>query len=449
MNKLFIIIKREYLSKVCKKSFFVLTVLGPVLLALLIVLPAVLKEKTQKTYNITVVDSIPKTVINSDTIAFFQGKFKSNETVNFSYESDISKAQQMLKDNKTDLVLEIVKTNDNPPIKTFSYFADNEPSLEAKEEVLQQTKQIFRNSVLMVNYDMTKEDIAQINNPQISSYITDIRTGKESFSEVKMILGAVLGFMIYFFIFFFGGQIMRSVSEEKTSRIVEVLISSVKSIYLLFGKIIAVALVGLTQLGLWIMLSALLLGGLKIAKPDLFAAKEKEKIELNQRIITADKINTMDINSSSSPQIAEGLSAINVPLIAGMFLLYFLLGYLLYGALFGAVGSLIDDDADAGQFSLPITIPLIFAMICTPIVMQDPSSSVASWLSLIPFTSPMIMLVRIPYGVPVWQLYVSVILLILTVAASMYIAAKIYRKGILMFGKQIKYKDLFKWIKTK
>lgn len=449
MNKLFIIIKREYLSKVKKKSFFVLTLLGPILMTLLIVLPVLLKENASKSYDILVVDSTPKTVIGGDTVSFFKNKFKSNEKVIFSYADDVAKAQQDLKEGKTDLVLEIVKSNDKPPIKTFSYFADNEPSMEAKEDVLQQVKTIFKNSVLMVNYDMSKEDIAIINDPQIESYITDIRTGKESFSEVKMVLGAILGFMIYFFIFFFGGQIMRSVGEEKTSRIVEVLVSSVKSIHLLFGKIIAVALVGLTQLGLWIVLTLLLLGGVKIAQPDMFATQQQEKIELNERVFSANKISTLDVDTTPANKAIQGLQAINFPLVIAMFLLYFLLGYLLYGALFGAVGSLIDEDADAGQFSLPITVPLIFAVICLPLVMEDPSSQLAQWLSIIPFTSPMIMLVRIPYGVATWQILLSVILLIVTVIGCMYIAAKIYRTGILMYGKQIKYKDLFKWIKKK
>ena len=449
MNKLFIIIKREYLSKVSKKSFFILTLLGPLLMTLLIVLPVLLKQNTQKSYDVAVIDNVPKTVINSDTVSFFKGKYKSNEKVIFSYADDVTQAQKDLKEGKYDMVLEIVKSNDKPPIKAFAYFADNEPGLEAKEDVIQQTKQICRNSLLMVNYDLSKEDIAMINDPQIDTYITDIRTGEESFAEMKMILGAILGFMIYFFIFFFGGQIMRSVSEEKTSRIVEVLVSSVKSVYLLFGKIIAVALVGLTQLGLWVVLTLLLLGGFKIANPDIFNTAPKTQIELNERVVSADKINALDIDKQPVNEVLQGLNAINVPLVAGMFLVYFLLGYLLYGALFGAIGSLIDEDADGGQFSLPITVPLIFAIICVPMVMEDPSSSLAQWLSIIPFTSPIIMLLRIPYGVPVWQISVSVAVLILTVIVSIYISAKIYRTGILLYGKQIRYKDLFKWIRTK
>lgn len=449
MNKLFIIIKREYLSKVSKKSFIVLTILGPVLLALLITLPIIISNNSQETYNITVVDSTPKTIINGDTISFFEGKFRSNEMVNFSYSKDIAMAQKNLKDGKTDMVLEIVKSNDAHPIKTFSYFADNEPSLEAKEDVKSQTEQIFKNSILMVNYNMSKEDIGLINNPQIDSYTTDIRTGEESFSDVKIIVGAILAFMIYMFIFMFGGQIMRSVSEEKTSKIVEVLVSSVKSIHLLFGKIIAVALVGLTQLALWVVLTLLIVGGINLANPNMFKGSQPEQITLNERVITADKVDATNLEGDTVAKTINQIKSVNIPLVLSMFVIYFLLGYLLYGSLFGAVGSLVDDDADAGQFTLPLTVPLIFAMICIPIIVENPSGSLSAWLSIIPFTSPMVMLMRIPYGVAIWQILLSIGLLIITIIGSMYISAKIYRTGILTYGRQIKYKDLFKWIKYK
>lgn len=449
MNKLFIIIKREYLSKVSKKSFIVLTILGPVLLALLITLPIIISNNSQETYNITVVDSTPKTIINGDTISFFEGKFRSNEMVNFSYSKDIAMAQKNLKDGKTDMVLEIVKSNDAHPIKTFSYFADNEPSLEAKEDVKSQTEQIFKNSILMVNYNMSKEDIGLINNPQIDSYTTDIRTGEESFSDVKIIVGAILAFMIYMFIFMFGGQIMRSVSEEKTSKIVEVLVSSVKSIHLLFGKIIAVALVGLTQLALWVVLTLLIVGGINLANPNMFKGSQPEQITLNERVITADKVDATNLEGDTVAKTINQIKSVNIPLVLSMFVIYFLLGYLLYGSLFGAVGSLVDDDADAGQFTLPLTVPLIFAMICIPIIVENPSGSLSAWLSIIPFTSPMVMLMRIPYGVAIWQILLSIGLLIITIIGSMYVSAKIYRTGILTYGRQIKYKDLFKWIKYK
>jgi ABC-2 type transport system permease protein len=449
MNKLKIIIRREYLTKVKKKSFFVMTILGPILMTLLIVLPIMLKENTEKSAKVIVVDEVEKTIIKGDTISFFQGKFKTNDKVNFSYMKDINQAQALLKKDACDCVLEISSTNDNPPIKTFLYYGNNEPSVDAKEEIESQTKQIFKNSILRVNYDMNEEDIKMINDPKIDSYTKDIRTGEDSYSEVKMALGTILAFVIYFFIFMFGSQVMRSVGEEKTSRIVEVLVSSVKSIQLLLGKIIAIALVGLTQVGLWILLTLVLVSGVKMANPTIFSTPQQETIQVKERVISADKMTNLDNGSIKTSEVLQAIHAINFPLVIGMFVVFFLLGYLLYGSLFGAAGSLIDADTDTGQFTLPITIPLIFAMICIPMVMNDPNSTLAIWLSIIPYTSPLIMLIRVPYGLPFWQLWVSIGALIVTIAINIYISAKIYRTGILMYGKNITYKELWKWLKAK
>lgn len=449
MNKLKIIIKREYLTKVKKKSFFVMTILGPILMTLLIVLPITLKENVVERSKVIVVDEVEKTIIKGDTISFFQGKFKSNDKVSFSYMNDINKAQELLKKDSCDCVLEVSSTNDNPPIKTFLYYGNNEPSVDAKEEIESQTKQIFKNSILRVNYDMNEQDIKMINDPKIDSYTKDIRTGEDSYSEVKMALGTILAFIIYFFIFMFGAQVMRSVGEEKTSRIVEVLVSSVKPVQLLFGKIIAVALVGLTQVGLWILLTLLLVTGVKIANPTIFSASQQTNIQLKERVVTADKMTNLDNNTMYSSEALQALHAINFPVVIGMFVVFFLLGYFLYGSLFGAAGSLIDADTDTGQFTLPITIPIIFAMICIPMVMNDPNGTLSIWLSMIPYTSPVIMLIRVPYGLPIWQILLSVGLLLITIVINVFIAAKIYRTGILMYGKNITYKELWKWLRAK
>lgn len=447
MNKLWIIIKREYLSKIKKKSFFVMTLLGPILMTLLIVLPVLLQNSTKERYHIIVVDEIEKTVIENDTISFFKGKFKNNDNLLFEYADDIKQAQTLLQSGLCDGVLEIVNTNDNPPIKSFLFYADNEPSIDASSDIKEQTKQIFKNSMLRVNYDMTDKDISQINNPKIDFYAKDIRTGESSMSEVKTVLGAIFAFIIYFFIFLFGGQVMRSVGEEKTSRIVEVLASSVKSVYLLFGKIIAVALLGLTQIVLWIVFTLLLVGGVSVAQPDLFSPTEQKEIQIDQRIVSVDAMDLSNSDSSFVKEAVQNMQSINFPLVIGVFVIYFILGYLLYASLFGAVGSLLDNDTDNSQFTLPVTVPMIFAVICVPMVMSNPTGDVAVWLSMIPFTSPVIMLVRIPFGVPVWQLIVSIALMLIFIAGSVMLAAKIYRTGILMYGKNLTWKEVFKWFR--
>lgn len=447
MNKLWIIIKREYLSKVKKKSFFVMTILGPILMTLLVVLPSLLRNSTTERYHIVVVDEIEKSIIEGDTISFFKGKFKNTENLIFSYSDNIEESQKLLLKGECDGVLELANTNDDPPIKSFLFYADNEPSLDANTDIKTQTKEIFKNSVLKVNYDMTNEDIKTINDPKIDFYTKDIRTGEDSQSELKMVLASILAFIIYFFIFLFGGQVMRSVGEEKTSRIVEVLASSVKSVYLLFGKIIAVALLGLTQIFFWIVLTLILIGGVSIAQPDIFKPQEQKEIQLSQRVVNVDAVDFASEGNTFTKQALQTIQNIDFTLIISMFVIYFILGYFLYASLFGAAGALLDNDTDNSQFTLPITIPMIFSIICLPMVFNNPTGSVAVWLSIIPFTSPVIMLVRVPFGIPVWQLILSIVLLLVTIWLSVYFAAKIYRTGILMYGKNITWKEVFKWFR--
>ncbi|MBQ9255173.1 MAG: ABC transporter permease [Bacteroidales bacterium] len=449
MNKLWIIIKREYLSRVKKKSFFVMTILGPILMVLLIVLPVLLQKSTQKNYNIIVVDETQKTVIEGDTISFFAGKYKSNDVLTFQYSKSVEESQQLLKEGLCDGVLEIVSTSDNPPIKAFLFHGETEISLDATTEIKDQTKQIFKNSVLRVNYNMSEQDIKVVNDPKIGFYTKNIDTGEDSSSALKTVLGVILGFVIYFFIFLFGSQVMRSVGEEKSSRIIEVLASSVKSVYLLFGKIIATALLGLTQIALWIVLTFIILGGISLVEPNILQPKEQSTVQISERVVNVDAMDFTQEEPAFIQQAMQEIQSINFPLIISMFVVYFLLGYLLYGSLFGAVGALIDNDTDNSQFTLPVTVPLILAIICVPMVMSDPSGGVAFWLSIIPFTSPIIMLIRLPFGIPVWQLSVSIVLLILTIFLCVWIASKIYRMGILMYGKNFTWKEVIKWFKKK
>jgi ABC-2 type transport system permease protein len=262
-----------------------------------------------------------------------------------------------------------------------------------------------------------------------------------------MLLGMVSGFLIYFFVFLFGTQIMKSVSDEKMNRVVEVLVSSVRPIELLFGKIIAIALVSLTQIVLWIVIIFGIITFAQTAAPEMFSAPQEQTINIDQRIVTVDQINATE--STEVSEIVSGLFAINIPLMVGMFVFYFIMGFLLYASLFGAIGSLLDVDTDGSQFTLPVTIPLILAIICLPILSDNPTSSIAFWLSIIPFTAPVAMMVRIPFGVASWEILLSCALMIVFIVICVVIAAKIYRTGILMYGKKITYKELWKWLKYK
>lgn len=446
MNKIKIIIKREYLTRVRKKSFIVMTILGPILLCALCVVPVLLQEAEQSRTEIIVVDNTAE-LVNDKSLSLFKDKFNSNNDVAFVYMDNIETAQRLLKENSCDGVLEIVKTNDTPPIKSFMYYGENEPGIKVQEEIKNQLVNILKDNILRYDYGMSNKEIDWINNPKVDFYTKNILTGESSFNEIKTALGGIAGFLIYFFILIFASMMMKSVSEEKVNRIVEVLVSSVKPIQLLLGKLFAIALVGLTQFAMWVVLTFILISAAQVAIPDLFTTPTQEEIMINERVISVDTINAVE--NGSTNEIIQGLMAINYPLIIVMFLFFFLTGYMLYASIFGAIGSLIDTDTDGQQFILPATIPIIIAIVAMPVVIENPAGSIAFWLSIIPFTSPIIMMIRIPFGVPIWELGLSVILMLIAIAFCIWIAAKIYRTAILLYGKRISYKEIWKWLRYK
>jgi ABC-2 type transport system permease protein len=267
---------------------------------------------------------------------------------------------------------------------------------------------------------------------------------KETFTEIQFTLGIILAMLVCFFITFFGGQVMQGVSEEKTNRIIEVIISSVKPFQLMMGKIIGVSLVALTQFVMWIVLTLVLYLGfsafLGLSNPEM----------LSQGTVMAQEITSNDIMSNESVQsILQIVHSIDFGTIIVCFLIFFILGYLLYATLYAAIGSLVDNNTDSQQFTLPVTVPLMVAIISSFSTVNNPDSSLSVWLSMIPFTSPISMMVRIPFGVPIWQIVLSVALLAGTFVLMTWIAAKIYRTGILMYGKKLSYKEIFKWLKYK
>jgi ABC-2 type transport system permease protein len=264
-------------------------------------------------------------------------------------------------------------------------------------------------------------------------------------NEVSMALGFIAGILIYIFIFLYGAQVMRGVIEEKTSRIVEVIISSVKPFELMMGKIIGIAAVGLTQFLLWIILSAV--GTSMVGN---FFIKDKQSVDQMEQTFKTNipqKAAFKEMPTDEKAEIMDSfLNQVNLPIMLFSFLFYFLGGYLLYGALFAAVGSAVDNEADTQQFMLPLTIPLILSFTLAQNVMTNPESSLAFWLSVFPLTSPVIMMVRIPFGVPYFDLILSMIMLVLGFIGATWVSAKIYRTGILMYGKKSSYKELWKWL---
>jgi ABC-2 type transport system permease protein len=302
----------------------------------------------------------------------------------------------------------------------------------------------------MVEVGISMQDMSRIKtkiNAQ-TIRITEEGEEKESRPEYAMLIGYISGFLIYFAIFMFGALVMRGVIEEKSNRIVEVILSSVKPFQLLLGKIVGVGLVGLTQFALWIVLTIAIV---QVAGAFLMPSNVDLMQQQTQELMSSGAMQSVQpIGDEEGPNISaifNSLSVINFPLIIGMFLFYFVGGFLLYGALFAAVGSAVDNEADTQQFMFPITIPLIIALFVMINAMQNPESHVAYWFSIIPFTSPVVMMVRLPYGVPVIDIVISMVLLVVTFIFTTWIASKIYKTGILMYGSKVNWKEIWKWIR--
>ena len=442
MKKILLIISREYLTRVKKKSFWILTILVPVLLASLYAVPIYMAMKPQEKSTVMVVD---------DT-GLFDGAFKSSKEIVYRSAGSVDYAQRrMEEEDSVTAVLYIPARETTIPGDAFLYYKGKVPSANLQSDVSEQLQSHLRTVILQDVHGITQEEFDKVNSTRIKVHTKDLETGKEGFLKIKMVIGMVLSVIIFFVVFTFGSQVMTGVSEEKTSRIVEVIMSSVKPFQLMMGKVVGIGLVGLTQFALWIVLSMVGLVGIQAANPDLFeAAKARQNMtEVATKGIDATEQMQALADAPAVTEMVQGLTAINFPLIISMFLVFFILGYLFYGTLFAAIGALVDSDTNAQQFSLPVTIPLLLTMIMMPAMLNEPSGSLSVWMSMIPFTSPMAMMIRIPFGIPLWQAAVSVGLLAISVPLSTWVAGRIYKRGILLYGKKITYKDIFSWFKKK
>jgi len=443
MNKIKIIILREYLTRVKKKSFIVMTILGPILMASIWVLPVVLATVNTDTKSIQVLDET----------GLFAHRFTDTETMKFvpvTIDVEIAK-NNLLKSGDYGL-LWIPRTELSVP-STAMFYSSGQASLEVTSHI----KGIMKNEVESLKLEASGIDpsiLRSIKSNIILNTIKITESGSEekSFTEISMGVGLFSGVLIYMFIFIFGAQVMRGVMEEKTNRIVEVIISSVKPFELMMGKIIGVAMVGLTQFGLWIVLTLGIVTVLQATVLDTKQLTKSEQIFTGQgKVLNEDQLKDisaqMQADDSFNMQIIEAITSINYGVMIGAFLFFFLGGYLLYAALFAAIGSAVDNETDSQQFMMPVTIPLILSMVMLGMIINNPSGSVAFWFSIIPLTSPIIMMLRIPFGVPAWEIALSAGLLILGFLFTTWFAAKIYRTGILMYGKKVNYAELWKWLK--
>ena len=444
-NKLFLIISREFLIRVRKKSFIIMTILTPILFAALIILPSLIMTLSSgKTgQQILVVDH------SGLCEPFF------NDTEEFIYtfdqQADVAGIKKSFPDNLYALV-EISEPDSSLNV-AVSALSSKQLNLDAKSEIERNVKNALEKHKLeRYNIENLEQIIKEINTKVSVKTFTVTESGDEKVAMVEIYMGIayIASFMIYMFIFMFGSMVMRGVIEEKTTRIVEVIVSSVRPFQLMLGKILGVGSVAMLQFLIWILLTVAITAGVQsIIGFDKIAGTTPEiaNVAGAQGTELAGVVNAAQTDSGVAGEIFSALSSVPVTGIVVSFILYFLLGYLLYAAMFAAVGSAVDNEADTQQLIFPVTLPLILGLFIMIHTFQHPDSALSFWGSMIPFTSPMVMMARVPFGVPFWELALSVGMLAVTFLLMTYVSAKIYRVGILMYGKKPNFKDLYKWLK--
>ena len=450
MNKISVIIKREYVTRVRKKSFIIMTILAPLLMAAIIIVPTVIMmNQGGESKKIAVVED------NSD---LFKGVVKNTKDAEFVYLEN-TKVEDLKKTfEKAGYygILYISPELVNTPNAVY-LISKKQPPIGLLQHIENSLKKEIERQKLLSYKIENLDDIMKNVETNVSVQTKTIdESGKEKGTStgIAMALAYILGFLMYMLVFIFGSQVMRGVIEEKTSRVVEVIVSSVKPVQLMMGKIVGIALVGLTQFLIWIFLTMAIV---TVLKSTILQKTNITEISQNvpQNLMSGDQqiASGAAKTATTSPEFAEFTklfdNAMNQPwgLIILSFIFYFITGYLLYASVFAAIGSAVDNETETQQFMLPVTIPIILGLMVAMGTMQNPESSLSFWCSMIPLTSPIVMMARIPFGVPYWQIAVSMVLMLVTFIAFVWMAAKVYRTGILMYGKKTSWKEMWKWLR--
>lgn len=445
IGKIQLVAGREYSIRVKKKSFIFTTILTPILFAALMIVPSVvmLMGGNEEIRKVVVVDNsgvVAPTLVDTEIVDYEVLQGVSVDSLKANFEATGAYA-----------IVEISQLDENKNVSITAYSA-KQMNMELKSSIKRSANAALEayklESYDIENLDKILEDVKS--DVQLSAYtIGNDGDAKKSIVEISMAMSYIMSFFIYIFVFMFGNMVMNSVIQEKSNRIVEVIVSSVKPFDLMLGKILGVAGVAVTQFLIWVVLTVVLVFGFQaVMGPELFTGGAQQMTQM----AGVDAEAMMAAAAAPSGPLADimgALSQINFPYIIGCFLIYFVLGYLLYAAMFAAVGSAVENEADTQQLTLPISLPLILGLFIMLHTFEHPESSLSFWASMIPFTSPMVMLARIPFegAVPTWELLLSIGLLFVTFLAIVYLSGKIYRVGILMYGKKASWKDLWKWIK--
>jgi ABC-2 type transport system permease protein len=437
MNKILLIIQREYLSRVKKKSFLLTTFLVPLLF---IGMYAII-------FYVALNNQEPTTIVQViDDSGFVINELKDTEHLIFTKANGSKEMiKKDLEKGKKNMVLLLIPS-DIESSQSVDLYDIEKKGIGTINDIEGQLNDILKSKALKDAGIDTK--ILNSIKPAITVQSKELTVEGERDSSIGAAVGVSFGLsiLIYLSLFLYGSQVMRGIIEEKSNRIVEVIISSVKPFQLMMGKIVGIGLVGVTQFVLWIVLSVGLLG---IASTVMMDKSIPTEITETKHANNT-KEDYKPANASPINGLIKNIKTVDYPYVISSFLVYFIGGYLLYSALFAMVGSAVDSETETQQFMLPIIMPLLFTyMLSFSVLINNPHGTLAFWLSMIPFTSPIGMLVRIPFGVPTWQLILSIILLVIGFVGTTYVAARVYRVGILMYGKKASYKELFKWFKYK
>ena len=432
-----------------------MTILGPIIFASFMVVPYLLvnlEDSDIKTIAVVELDEQNAPVPKENLI--FNNIFESKDKLKFEYLSNIDAitVENLIQYSGYYGVLILNHRLLNEQNIDIRFFTKKQPSIGIESHISQSLENfLFERNLEKMNLS---PEVIKSYKPHIKLKVSRLEKGE--FKEQKLIdlkrgIGYAAGFLIYFFVFFFGAQVMRGVIEEKTNRIVEVIVTSVRPFQLMIGKIAGIALVGLTQFLAWILLTMGIyqFAMTQFTNPLKMAQQTQQMQPMGNTIMNSPMIQQ---DNTEAPAMVKALNSIKPSFyfyLLGTFIFYFIFGYLLYGAMFAAIGSAVDSETDTQQFMLPVTIPLIISIIVMINAITNPEGQLVYWFSIIPFTSPVVMMARIPFEPPVGDLILSMALLVGTFLAMTWVAGKVYRTGILMYGKKVSYKEIFKWLTYK
>lgn len=455
MHKIKFIIWREYTTRVRKRAFIIMTIIGPILFASIMILPlwlAQLEDKEIKNIAVVEFDSENNPVPDSKMI--FKDVLEDKDKLHFLYIGNLT-----MKDIENLVALDtyfgflvlnhdLLNSGKNVEV---DFFCSKQPSLGIEVYISQKLGKFIHDQKLVKRRISPK--IIESVDTEVTLLTQKLQKGgfkEQQRIDLKRGLGYASSFLIYIFIFFFGSQVMRGVIEEKTNRIVEVVITSVKPFQLMMGKIVGIGMVGLTQFMAWVILtSTLYIGASNLILNDIIGKKDDmtaNQTELFDSLSQSNETYEPSIGNIQMSTINDAIEELNLSNVILGFIFYFLAGYLLYGAMFAAVGSAVDSDTDTQQFMLPITVPLVIAIVVMVNAITNPEGQLAYWFSMIPFTSPIVMMARIPFDPPNSEIALSMIILAVSFILFTWLSSRIYRTGILMYGKKVRYRELFKWL---